>query len=228
MLLSWIKRLLSGSIAVPAAGSAPEDIKESGEAGQLDEFRAYISREIAAGFASPEEALETAIEIMGDDVDPGLLKLTGPAILAEELASHVKNQADWPETTDCDRLDSAFKALADQGIVARQNFTCCGTCGASEIWDEMENDQNSGKLVKGYTFFHMQDTESAVEGCGLYLNYGSINQGEEAAIAVGHVIQGELEKSGLRTDWDGDIGKRIGVSLDWKKRVRQPARNRLH
>jgi hypothetical protein len=228
MLLSWIKGLFGGSITEPAARSTPRDIEVPREEELFDEFRSYISREIASGFASPEDALETAIEIMSDDLDPKVLKLRGPAILAEELAIHVKDQAGWPEITDCDRLDSAFEALEEQGIVARQNFSCCGTCGSSEIWDEMENARNAGKLVRGYTFFHMQDTESAVDGCGLYLNYGSIDEGEKAAIAVGHVIQRELEKSGFSTNWDGDLGKRIGVSLDWKKRVKQPARDRLH
>ena len=28
--------------------------------------------------------------------------------------------------------------LEAEGVIARQNFTCCGSCGAIEIWDEIE------------------------------------------------------------------------------------------
>ena len=65
----------------------------------------------------------------------------------------------------------------------------------------------------------MQDTENAVRYGGLYLNYGSILRGERAALAVGDEIVSAFQAAGLMVDWDGSWEKRIGVSLDWKRRL---------
>ena len=127
-------------------------------------------------------------------------------------------EREWTEATDCDRLDDAFAALEASGVIARQNFTCCGTCGSTEIWDEIGSAEAAGLPAHGYAFFHMQDTESAAEGYGLYLNYGACTEGEAAALAIGHEIVEQLEAHGLRTEWNGDWGTRIHVALDWKKR----------
>ena len=225
-LLNWIKKLLNGS----TSSSTKVEVQSPTQHELLDEFRAYISREIASGYASPDEALETAIDVMSDDVDVGILRSTGPEILSEELAAQLKKQEKWPEITDCDRLDSVFNALEEKGIVSRQNFSCCGTCGAAEIWDEIEASQNAGKTVRGYTFFHMQDTESAVEGGGLYLNYGSSDaeEGEGACVSIGNEIQRELEAHDLKTSWDGTLSTRISVSLDWKRKIKLHPREQFN
>lgn len=55
-------------------------------------------------------------------------------------------------------------------------------------------------------------------GGGLYLNYGACDEGEEAALEVAKDIVTQLEAHGLRTEWDGNWGQRIAVSLDWKRR----------
>jgi hypothetical protein len=146
------------------------------------------------------------------------LRRLAPRLLREALAEQAEFQRSWPSRTDCDRLDAAFAALEADGVIARQNFSCCGTCGSGEIWDEIEEAQKEGRPARGYAFFHMQDTESAVEGYGLCLNYGACEEGEAAAVAVGRDIVAALTAQGLQTDWDGSHAKRIGVSLDWKKR----------
>jgi hypothetical protein len=65
----------------------------------------------------------------------------------------------------------------------------------------------------------MQDTESAAEGYGLYLNYGAVEEGEKAALRVANEIIDALQRHGLQTEWDGSWSKRIGVTLDWKRRL---------
>ena len=35
------------------------------------------------------------------------------------------------------RVDEALAALEAEGVISRQNFSCCGSCGSSEIWDEI-------------------------------------------------------------------------------------------
>ena len=136
----------------------------------------------------------------------------------EALAEHKREQASWTAPTDCDRLDAAFAALEKSGIVARQNFSCCGSCGAGEIVDEMETVQEAGATVRGYVFYHEQDTDGAVERGGLYLNYGSAEEEEMPALRIGHEIVAALQQQGLTVVWDGTWEKRIHVDLDWQRR----------
>jgi hypothetical protein len=73
--------------------------------------------------------------------------------------------------------------------------------------------------VRGYTFFHMQDTDSATVGYGLFLNYGAVEEGERPALAVAHEVVDALQRHGLKAEWDGNWSKRIRLPLDWKRRL---------
>lgn len=181
-------------------------------------LRDLVRRDVAGGFFDDDAILTNANDVFEEELPRPLLRVEASAALRAALAEHRAAERDWSDMTDCDRLDAAFDALETEGIVARQNFTCCGTCGASEIWDEIETAQAEGLAVEGYAFFHMQDTEAAVEGHGLYLNYGACEQGEPAAVAIGHRIVEQLEAHGLTTQWDGQLEQRIAVPLEWKKR----------
>ncbi|WP_254913857.1 DUF6891 domain-containing protein [Sphingobium sp. Z007] len=181
-------------------------------------LRELVRRDVAGGFFDDDAILTNANDMFEEELPRPLLRVEASAALRAALAEHRAAEQGWSDTTDCDRLDAAFAALEEEGVVARQNFTCCGTCGATEIWDEIEAAQEEGVAVEGYAFFHMQDTEAAVEGGGLYLNYGACEEGEAAAVAIGHRIVEQLQAHGLSTGWDGRLEQRIGVALDWKKR----------
>jgi len=184
------------------------------------ELSEYVRRCLAGGFHTRQKAMEFAIEVLSTNENDSydLLAIAKP--LAEKLyQDQLQAQTCWPAITDCDRLDRAFDELNRAGIVSRQNFSCCGTCGAAEIECEMKDEEEKGITVRGYTFYHMQDTESATDGYGLCLNYGSVVNGEEAAISIGHEIVDAMQRNGLKTQWDGSWSKRIIVSLDWKRRM---------
>jgi hypothetical protein len=180
----------------------------------LDEVHGHV----AAGFATAETIVEDVIDTFGDEADSAILRPRAQRFVREVLAAHMLEQAGWPTVTDCDRLDTAFAALEADGIICRQHFSCCGTCGSAEIWDEIAAAQETGRAVRGYVFYHVQDTEAAVEGHGLYLNYGAVEDGEAAALAVARDSVAALEHHGLRTNWNGQWARRIGVALDWKRR----------
>jgi hypothetical protein len=72
--------------------------------------------------------------------------------------------------------------------------------------------------VRGYTFYHMQGTESAVEGCGLCLYYRAVEEGEGPAVRIANEIVDALQRQGLNTEWDGTAARAIQVQLDWKRR----------
>ncbi|MDO7835690.1 hypothetical protein Q4610_11620 [Sphingobium sp. HBC34] len=184
----------------------------------VEALRDLVRRDVAGGFFDDDAILTNANDMFEEELPRPLLRVEASAALRAALADHRAAERDWGENTDCDRLDAAFVALEAEGVIARQNFTCCGICGASEIWDEIEAARDEGERVEGYVFFHMQDTEAAVEGHGLYLNYGACTEGEAAAIAIGYRIVAQLEAQGLTTQWGGRLEQRIGVAMAWKKR----------
>ncbi|MDF7777616.1 hypothetical protein P1X14_20335 [Sphingomonas sp. AOB5] len=181
-------------------------------------LRDHIRREVAMGFRDEDVILTEAPDLLGDDLDPAWIQREAPRLLREALADHADVAAGWPATTDCDRLDAAFAALEADGVIARQNFTCCSNCGSTEIWDEIALAQDAGLPAHGYTFYHIQDTESAAEGHGVYLGYGACEEGEDAALDVAREILVQLEAHGLAPEWDGSWDRKIHVPLDWKKR----------
>ncbi|OSZ70402.1 hypothetical protein CAP40_03060 [Sphingomonas sp. IBVSS2] len=180
--------------------------------------RDQIRRDVASGFYDEDAILTNASDAFADDLSPDELRPLAQKLLRQALAEQRAAERLWPGETDCDRLDAAFAALEESGVIARQNFSCCGNCGATEIWDEVRAAEDAGGAARGYAFYHMQDTESAVDGGGLYLNYGACDEGEDAALAVAREIVAELEAHGLETRWDGSWDQRIGVALDWKRR----------
>jgi len=216
-MLSWLRRWLGldPPASRPTAAPAPEtpDPRDP-----IDDLRDQIRRDVANGFLDEDAILQNSADIFDGDLEPAVPQREAHRLLREALTEHAEFARAWPAQTDCDRLDAAFASLEADGVISRQNFSCCGTCGSGEIWGEIEEAQKEGRPARGYAFFHMQDTESAVEGYGLYLNYGACEEGEAPAVAIGHDIVAALTAHGLRTDWDGSHAKRIAVSLDWKKR----------
>ena len=228
--MSFLKRLFGGGkpdSSAPQQAEATLDTLPPETASDASDpaggVRDYMRREIAAAYLSREDIIRQAIEYvdgdMGEEEASALVHQLWPDLVAHHRAA----QQHWPRLTDSDRLDAAFDTMETRGIIARQNFTCCGTCGSAEIWDEIAGAQEKGAVVRGYTFFHWQDTEGAVDGGGLYLNYGSVEDGEEAALGIAREIVEVLDGHGLTSDWDGSWNRRIGVLMDWQRRREYPA-----
>lgn len=180
----------------------------------LAELRERIRDEVAAGFDDAEEIIDRQNDQLADESDDPTLRPYVAQFTAEELELHKQQQGAWPAKTDCDRLDEAFAELNQIGIVARQNFSCCQTCGNDEIMDEVKAAEQNGANPHGYTYYHMQDTGSAVHGSGIYLAYA----GRDDALAVANEIVATLQRHGLQPQWDGSLKTRIFIPLDWKRR----------
>jgi hypothetical protein len=178
----------------------------------------YIYREVASGFRNADAITESARLMCQEEGHPQLAESLVPGLVQEAVTDQRCVQQTWPAVTDCDRLDAAFAELTKNGIVARQDFSCCGTCGVGEIGAEIEQERRAGIAVRGYTFYHLQDTESAVEGYGLCLNYGDLDGNEDASVAIAKEIVQTLERHGLSTTWNGSYSQRIGVKLNWQRR----------
>lgn len=187
-----------------------------------------IGREVAAGFASRQEMIALALQRHGDPAQARALRE-----LAEELAGHAFHrhltaQRDWPLVTDCDRLDLAFARLEEQGIVTRHHASGSGMEAIDEAMDQVVA---AGKPVRGYAFYRQKDTEAALEGLGLYVDYGAVGDDADdddcdsdpgrtgtASVRIGRQVANALRQQGLVVEWEGTAAHRIRVALAWKRR----------
>jgi hypothetical protein len=190
----------------------------------FDDLHDFIKVQVAAGYIPVADIVEEAVDAFADaSVEPTALRGAARAVAELTVRSHLEAQQGWPARTDCDRLDTAFAALEESGILARQHFSCCGTCGAQEIRDELDQAEKEGQPARGYTFFHMQDTEQAIAGESLYLSYGAAGKDDAAAVAIGHEIVRMLTTHGFAPWWNGKLAHRIELPLEWRRRRPSPA-----
>jgi hypothetical protein len=175
-----------------------------------EEITPFIHTRVAIGEESFAEIVAGTIDHLDATGDPAVVKATARRIAEAEFAQHLAMQAGWDPITDSDRLTLAFTALDAAGIVARESFTCCQTCGHSEIGGE------APPGARGYTFYHQQDAEGAAAGGALFLAYGSFGAARDTD--TGAEISAALTRQGLTVDWDGDVGRRIRVPMSWQRR----------
>ena len=166
----------------PLPSNCPSDDRTATLETILADIRSCASKRVKEGFEDEEAIIQALTDQCEDEYNRNDLRPHIARITRELLQEHLHAQADWPASTDCDKLDTAFDRLEQQGIVARQNFTCCQNCGHTEIDDEITKALNV-REVKGYVFYHMQDTENAAEDGLLYLAYGSLTGEDEDFIS---------------------------------------------
>ncbi|MEU1282049.1 hypothetical protein [Streptomyces sp. NPDC005805] len=193
---------------------------------QHEDFEEYLWGLIVAGYADFEDVVTAAEEWLEFDAE-----VTVPEGAAEEFVGRlwderVAEQAAWTGTTDPERVTRAFEALADRGLIARENFACCTRCGVSEIRE------TAAEGARGYVFFHAQRTEAAAAGHGLTLYFGGFERpgtvpgaaGRAAGtVEIGHEVVAALRAAGLTPHWDGTATSAVEVRpLVWHRRL--PAR----
>jgi hypothetical protein len=194
----------------PTPEAQPLDLADD----EREQLENRVREELAAGYTSRTRLTEVAEEYLVT-ADRRPVSREQAAALADRLwLERLAVQATWQGETDPERLTRAFTALQDNGITARENFTCCRTCGQDEIGAE------AGPDARGFVYFHRQCTESAAAGHGLRLLYGGFDGSAETTTAIGQEVVAALDAVGLRTDWDHDPGRAIIVTpLDWRRRL---------
>lgn len=155
---------------------------------------------------------------------------TEVARASEQLAAE---QVSWPDRTDCDRLDAAQATMLENGIVFWQASPCCDNCTLAELSDHIDDleRQRPGtrERVKGYAFFHDQhlpEQLAASADLHVFVGYGwsradddtSQQTYEREATTIGHEVVGHLREAGLRVDWNGDLSRKIDLSVVWQRR----------
>ncbi|HEX8866330.1 MAG TPA: hypothetical protein VF821_11800, partial [Lentzea sp.] len=203
--LAWEPLHLGPTPEVP-----PLDLDED----EREELEERVREVLVGGYADRAELAELAEDYLVDGdrrpVSPEQARALADRLWMERVAE----QATWQGETDPERLTKAFEALQEAGITARENFTCCRSCGQAEIGAE------SAPGARGFVYFHEQCTDGAASGHGLMLLYGGFDGSAETTTAIGDEVVKALEAAGLRTEWDRDPGKAISVTpLDWRRRL---------
>lgn len=227
-LLEWLKKAgvrpeARKPEAEPRLDAAPAPPSLSDDA-----IAAALTRAATEGFRTDQDLVEQVTEALVDEfreeaeVPARVLRLVPQVLNARQEV-----ERSWPVPTDCDLLDRAFARLEDAGVVARQDFTCCQNCGHHEIQEEIEK---AGALrpVRGYTFYHHQDTERAAEGGRLYLAFGAVmpdgtskEEWLQAEARIADEVVAALRAQGLSPSWNGEVTSRIEVPLLWRRRRRR-------
>ncbi|MER5202650.1 hypothetical protein [Streptomyces sp. NPDC002825] len=203
--LSWSPLDMGPAVEVP-----PLDLDED----ELEELEERVREVLVGGYASRAELAELAEEYLATEDRRPVSREQAQALADRLWLERVAEQATWQDETDPERLTRAFTALQEAGITSRENFTCCRSCGQSEIGAE------GGPDARGFVYFHTQCTDSAAAGHGLTLLYGGFDGSSETTAAIGHEVVAALAAAGLPTEWDRDPGRAITVTpLDWRRRL---------
>ncbi|SDD40456.1 DUF6891 domain-containing protein [Rhodococcus tukisamuensis] len=130
------------------------------------------------------------------------------------------------------RTIAAFEELNANGVLARADFSCCGTCASGEIWGERDDSRH----WKGYAYFHQQDTDKLVEDGETYIGYGAfppedfdeavydaLSDDEKEVLYTADVTRllddvmfPVLRRHGIEPEWDRDLGTRVLLkNADW-------------
>ncbi|GHH28901.1 DUF6891 domain-containing protein [Lentzea cavernae] len=194
----------------PAAEAPPLDLADD-ERTQLEE---RVREALTGGYASRSQLTELAEEFLVTEDRRPVSREQAAALVDRLWLERVAEQATWRGETDPERLTRAFGALQESGITARENFTCCRTCGQDEIGAEAAPD------ARGYVYFHSQCTEAAAAGHGLRLLFGGFDGSADTTTAVGQEVVTALEAAGLQVEWNRDPGRAIAVTpLEWRRRL---------
>ncbi|MFF7633177.1 DUF6891 domain-containing protein [Kitasatospora sp. NPDC008050] len=194
----------------PTREVPPLDLDED----EREELEQRVREVLVGGYADRDELAELAEEYLVTAERRPVSREQAEALAERLWQERVAEQATWQGETDPERLTRAFTALQEAGITARENFTCCHSCGQCEIGAE------GGPDARGFVYFHTQSTDAAAAGHGLVLHYGGFDGSSGTTTAIGHEVVAALEAAGLPVAWDRDPGRSITVTpLDWRRRL---------
>ena len=117
------------------------------------------------------------------------------------------------------QLTKAFAAMRKQGLIARQNFSCCLGCAGCELVNEVEVLPATRRAqIKGAVFYTKQQGFEPGK-TGTYLFFGSIETTKVGTVGldtkkVGKLAVQCLKEAGLTVKWNGSPKKSIWVAKE--------------
>lgn len=202
-------------------------------------LRNFIVGEVRLAKSSHDDIIQTCREVYIEDGCPMEECESFVRFASDELkkaeAEHLAAKATWPPETDCDRLDDVEATLRDRGILLWQVSPCCDSCTVGELPDRIEvlEQRYPGfrNKMRGYAFFidqNMADMLAEDTAVSVYLGYGWLSEDESSvapdvyernALDIAREVCDCLHEHGIEPNWDGSFSKKIGISLNWRRRT---------
>ncbi|MCG7606407.1 MULTISPECIES: DUF6891 domain-containing protein [Mycobacterium] len=193
-----------------------------------DGDRANLTSEIWGRLVTGNDDVEEFLDIYAEDYELTEEQLT--TAFAALRDARLRQQAEIGDYRS--RTHAAFEELNAHGVVARADFSCCGTCASAEIGDERDDSRH----WQGYIYFHNQDTDSLVESGSTYIGYGAFepedfdedayntlsDQAKEDLYVsdvtrmLDEVVFPIVRRHGIEPEWNRDLGTRVLLTnADW-------------
>jgi hypothetical protein len=179
--------------------------------------RNAIKRLVWSGFFNMNDILEIVTQEMftPDEID----KEWVVSQIDEEMARKAAAEKNWPEATDCDRLDQVFEELNRFNIIALQNAGYTKSDGIDDVLQAYQERGGKSSPIEGYCFYHGQDLDRAVDGQGLMLTFGDIHGTDAKGLEIAAKIISVLQYYGFDPKWSGTIDKKIEIpGINWQRR----------
>lgn len=124
-------------------------------------------------------------------------------------------------------LNIAFQTMRKAGLLARQNYLCCQTCGGyamSTAATELIDKGTKKEEIKGCVYYHNQDNERKRDGGNFNLAYGEIDTTKYGDVGmstkeVGKLVCKILSVFEIPYEWNGKESDRITIIQDSKEEV---------
>jgi hypothetical protein len=207
--------------ALPDDATLPDLPMSADEATELRD-------QIWAGLVGGRDDAEEFIEIYGEDYELSEAQLA--AAFAHLREARLRQQAEIGDYHS--RTAAAFDELNAHGVVARADFSCCGTCASAEIGAERDDTRH----WIGYVYFHSQDTDHLIDSGTTYIGYGAfeppdfderawkrLGKKAQAAAYFGDVARmlddivfPIVRRHGIEPEWNRDLATRVLLTdADW-------------
>ena len=133
--------------------------------------------------------------------------------------------------TKTPELNRAFALMRKRGIIARQSFSCCSSCGGYELASLVSDfPKEKRDRVKGVCFYHKQAAASGREGWSIFLQFGPLDTLAHGLIGldtceVGKIVLECLREANVDSAWDGTENQCIEVVGPRTRQERQATAN---
>jgi hypothetical protein len=196
------------------------EVEEAPAAIDRPDAAVEIRRLVWSGFEPQDAMLDIVLEgypatAVVTEIDRQWLKME----IDRQFGEKRDDERAWPAQTDWDRLDAAFVELRANGIIALHDAGMTQSDGFAEVAEEFQMRREVNVASTGFLFYGGEDVQAALADEELYLTFGAFEKRNENTPVVARQIIAILTKKGLRSNWSGDIGKRLLLSpFEWRKR----------
>lgn len=172
---------------IVATPMLPASIRAEGPLSRQD--RDFVQKTLRlmvwAGFDTRKDILAAALGGLTEGEDaPYESKLWITAQLDQMIAEKKSAESSWPALVEYDRLEAAFEALGDQGVVAAAAAGYSREEARAEAWADYGEAKGAARGKPGVAFYALADVESAIDGGPFRVSTESTTRGDEGDLAA--------------------------------------------